>query len=508
MKQTFLFIVGLVLAIMYIGMSVVPHRPARADVVMSRQIIFPVIGAVTYYDDFGTERAGGIRAHKGNDLMGKKMMPLVSAVDGVVTDVDYPEAAWGYSVTIKDAEGYKYVYIHMNNDTPGTDDGKGDGAHAYALDIQEGNPVVKGQLIGYMGDSGNAETTQAHLHFEMYPPNSNEVMSPYLSLKAATKLTSPVTDYPKLPNEMLPYENFSGGANVTVGNFDKDKELEVAVGARAGGGPLVKVLEQDGTVLYSFFAYSETFRGGVDVASGDVDGDGVDEIITAPGPGGGPHVRVFKANGAEVSSFFAYTPGFLGGVHVSSVDVDGDKKSEIVTGPMSKGGPHIRVLSPTGEVKKEFFAYDANFQGGVDVAGLFNEDGDPYIATAPGPGGGAHIKVLSAEGVTEQEWFAYDASFLGGVRLSGGQLREGDDSGAIFTVPWTGGGPHLKAWNIDGTLNKDAFASFEPWWRGGYDISASNGKIFIVSGPGRRTSVREFNFANPRFRDGDFEKQD
>lgn len=478
-------------------------KEAHADLVLSRPIVFPVIGSVSYYDDFGAPRGDGTRAHKGNDLMGKKMQQLVAVADGVVTDVDYPEASWGYSVTITDTDGYEYVYIHMNNDTPGTDDGKGDGANAYALDIEEGNPVVKGQLIGYMGDSGNAETTQAHLHFEMYAPGK-VLMNPYASLKSAVKLTAPVINYPKLPSEMLPYDNFAGGANIASGNFDSDIDVEIVTGAKTGGGPLIKILEQNGTVVQSFFAYAQTFRGGVDVASGDVDGDGVDEIITSPGPGGGPHIRIFKPNGTEVSNFFAYGATFRGGVHVASIDIDNDKKAEIITAPMSKGGPHVRIATAQGAVKKEFFAYAQSFQGGLDVTGLIDGNNQPRVVTSPGPGGGAHIKVLSTDGITEKEWFAYDASFLGGVRVSSGPITKGS-SPLVLTLPWSGGGPHLKAWDTNGDMSKDAFVGFEEWWRGGYDVAGSkDGKVFIASSAGRRTSVRTFDFNNQKLRNFDF----
>ena len=74
-----------------------------------RDIVFPVIGQVNYVDDFGFPRDGGKRTHKGNDIFGKKMQPLVAAVDGIITHVPYPEASWGWSVFITDAEEFKVV---------------------------------------------------------------------------------------------------------------------------------------------------------------------------------------------------------------------------------------------------------------------------------------------------------------------------------------------------------------------------------------------------------------
>src|SRR5262245_19373035 len=85
-------------------------------------------------------------------------------------------------------------------------------------------------------------------------------------------------------------------------------------GAGAGGGPHVKVFhDSSGVPTQSFFAYGPAFTGGVHVALGDVTGDGIPDLVVGAGPGGGPHVKVFDGvTGAEVRSFFAYTPAFTG----------------------------------------------------------------------------------------------------------------------------------------------------------------------------------------------------
>ncbi len=121
------------------------------------------------------------------------------------------------------------------------------------------------------------------------------------------------------------------------------------------------------TEVASFFAYDPAFPGGVSVAAGDVTGDGVADIITGAGPGGGPHVRAFSLVGGvvtEVASFFAYDPAFPGGVSVAAGDVTGDGVAEIITGAGPGGGPHVRAFSLAGGVVTEvasFFAYDPAF---------------------------------------------------------------------------------------------------------------------------------------------------
>jgi len=119
--------------------------------------------------------------------MGPKMTPLYSAVDGRVRSIIIPEASYGYAITIEDADGYTYRYLHINNDTPGTDDGLGGLERAYAPGIERGTTVVKGQLIGWMGDSGNAESVGSHLHFEIRRPDHSAI-NPYPSLMAAKNI--------------------------------------------------------------------------------------------------------------------------------------------------------------------------------------------------------------------------------------------------------------------------------------------------------------------------------
>jgi hypothetical protein len=132
-----------------------------------RVIAFPTETSVTFTDDYGDARSGG-RVHEGIDLMGKQMMPLYAAVNGRLR-TQSPEAEWGCRITITDSDDWEYLYYHVNNDTPGTDDGVGCGTNAYV--VTSGN-VTKGQLIGYMGDSGNAESVGPHLHFEIRQPDT------------------------------------------------------------------------------------------------------------------------------------------------------------------------------------------------------------------------------------------------------------------------------------------------------------------------------------------------
>lgn len=158
-----------------------------------RSISFPVNGEYALTDNFGAPRSGG-RTHEGTDIMAEKMTPLVSAVSGRVTYVTEVEQSWGYAVYIEDSEGYSYRYLHLNNDTPGTDDGSGGFSNAIAPGIMQGVNVTSGQLLGWVGDSGNAEETGSHLHFEIITPDGTPINA-YPSLVAAIAATVPRSSY-------------------------------------------------------------------------------------------------------------------------------------------------------------------------------------------------------------------------------------------------------------------------------------------------------------------------
>ncbi|MEA3502041.1 MAG: cell wall-binding repeat-containing protein [Actinomycetota bacterium] len=161
---------------------------AEAAVDVVYPITFPVVADTYYSDTFGAPRSGG-RTHEGIDIMGYgwKGLPIVAAHDGVIRRTSVSSGSgccsiWG----LKNTDGWESWYIHMNNDTPGTDDGKGWG---FAPGIEVGVHVEEGQLIGWVGDSGNAEWVSPHLHFELH--KDGVVINPYPSLQAAKKIDMP-----------------------------------------------------------------------------------------------------------------------------------------------------------------------------------------------------------------------------------------------------------------------------------------------------------------------------
>ncbi len=216
----------------------------NAQEVEIRDIAFPVDGEVRFQDDFDQARSGG-RKHNATDLIGEKMTPLISAVDGVVTFLPETEPSWGWGVWIRDDEGYEYVYLHVNNDTPGTDDGKGGIEWAFAPDVRQGKRVTRGQFIGYLGDSGNAENIASHLHFEIHRPDGTP-LNPYASLVAAhQKLTGVQVELQQI-GYVYDYDRDVIMAQAT--SISHDKQLITAVQPACQADSLIK--GQSSTTVY------------------------------------------------------------------------------------------------------------------------------------------------------------------------------------------------------------------------------------------------------------------
>jgi hypothetical protein len=269
-----------------------------------------------------------------------------------------------------------------------------------------------------------------------------------------------------------------------------------AVGADAGGGPLVTITFQNGTFV-SFFAYASTFTGGVRVALGDVNGDGSTDVITGAGPGGGPQVNVYNVNNATGAvslqkSFFAFNaPSFTGGVYVAAGNTNGDAFADVIVGAGATGGSRVQVYagSATGVVTtstlNDFFAYSPAFTGGVVVAaGQRDAVAGDEIITAPASGGGYNIKSFNANGTGNSptvvdNFFAFNnTTSVGGLSLAVGLLNSG--SIADLIVGTTNGGYGVIVDSATAGIAGVPFAGFTGAIRAGVAEDA-NGQDFAVA---------------------------
>ena len=148
-------------------------------------MIFPVIGPVQYTDDFGAPRWQG--SHEGNDIMAPKRSLAVAVEAGKVKLSTHGSA--GCYLYLYGKSGTMYMYIHLNNDLTKGNDNRGGckPGVSFAKGLKSGQKVKAGQLIGYVGDSGDANGIASHLHFERHPGGGRAV-SPYKFLNRAYRL--------------------------------------------------------------------------------------------------------------------------------------------------------------------------------------------------------------------------------------------------------------------------------------------------------------------------------
>ena len=180
---------GVLLLLALLGLAGTASASASATVPKKGAVpvlIFPVAGPATYVDDFGQPRTGG--THEGNDLMATKKTPVVAVESGKVKFWTTSVSA-GCMLYLYGDSGTMYEYIHLNNDLTMRNDNKGTCVPgvSYARGLRNGAKVTAGQMIGYVGDSGDANGIASHLHFEVHP-NGGAAVSPYPYLQSAQHL--------------------------------------------------------------------------------------------------------------------------------------------------------------------------------------------------------------------------------------------------------------------------------------------------------------------------------
>jgi hypothetical protein len=275
-----------------------------------------------------------------------------------------------------------------------------------------------------------------------------------------------------------PFGGYTHGARVATADLTGDAVEDVIVALGPGAAPWLRVF--DGATLNpvrEFLAYSDSFHGGVFVAAADVTGDGRADVVTGAGPGGGPHVKAFDGVALVTNTdtrptahqeFFAYAGDFRGGVSVAVGDVDGDGVGDVVTGAGPGGGPHVKAFRASDrELLAGFFAYDATMTRGVYVAaGDTTGDGRAEIATAPMTGGGPHVR-LFGDGVPVAEHVPFDAGQRSGARVA---LRDLDGDGRAEVIAATGPGVASQVRVMDGGDVRD-FTALSPDSIGGLSIA-------------------------------------
>src|SRR5262249_23102523 len=240
-------------------------------------------------------------------------------------------------------------------------------------------------------------------------------------------------------------------------------------------------------------AFESTFTGGVRVATGDVTGDGVADIIAGKGPGGGSQVRVFNGvTGAPLSgtlgSFSAYRAGATSGVYVEAGAVNGDGKADILTGTEQGAAPLVKIFSGVDGSLITSFTVGSGTTGVRVAAGDVNGDGLADIVTGEGPGGVPRVCVFDGYSRAElYDFFAYEYAFRGGIYVSASDIT-GDGKADIVVGPGAGRAPEVRAFHGADTAYLAKFVAFDPTFTGGVRVGTvdadGDGRADIVAAAG------------------------
>jgi hypothetical protein len=224
----------------------------------------------------------------------------------------------------------------------------------------------------------------------------------------------------------------------------------------------VKEFATDGALVRSFYAYGTDFHGGVTVVAADVNGDGVDDLVTGTAHAA-DHVKVFDgATGDEIASFLAFG-GYRGGVTIAA------DHGRIVVGAGPGGAPNVRVFRLVGGGVQEvasFMAFDAGFTGGVSV-GLDETAG--RLVVGAGAGGPPQVNVYDSTtfGLVGS-FLAFDPGYTGGVWAAAG-------GGVILAGAGVGGGTHVKEFDGDTLAERASFIAAG-------DVGADQARVGVAAG--------------------------
>jgi hypothetical protein len=200
---------------------------------------------------------------------------------------------------------------------------------------------------------------------------------------------------------------------------------------RQGLGSQVEIRNAtSGDLVRRFFAFSPDFKGGVRVASGDVNGDGFNDVIAGAGNGGGARVRVYDGHNVDggrpvkLYDFLAFGSGYRGGVYVAAGDVNGDGHADIIVAPSAGSSAEVRIFDgENGSALTSFFAFGRG-AGGVRVA-TGDVNGDGFADIIAGTGKGSSVRIFDGQdpSVMLDAFRAFPRVYDRGISVAGGDVN-------------------------------------------------------------------------------------
>lgn len=270
----------------------------------------------------------------------------------------------------------------------------------------------------------------------------------------------------------LTASEIKSGFNLAAGDINNDGTEEIVAAAKSGSEPNIYIYNSSGKLLKKFLAYDKKFRGGVNISVSDLNDDGQSEIIAVQASAGSGQVKIFDNNGRLKNQFLTSGKNWRGGLTVAAGDLDGQGEQEIIVGYGAGLEPQIRIFSAAGRLNGIFLAYEKKFRGGVEVAAA-NLDGRQdhglaEIIVVPGKGREPLIKVFDHRAQLKKQFLAYGSSWRGGMDLAAGDLNN-DGMAEIAVGAQSGATPHVRVFTGRGIL-LESFYAWEESFNGGVNL--------------------------------------
>ncbi len=265
---------------------------------------------------------------------------------------------------------------------------------------------------------------------------------------------------------------FLGGVRVAIGDVNGDGTPDLIAAAGPGGGPRVVVLDgATGQQIASFFAFDPGYVNGTSVATADFNRDGYSDLVVAAGFGAGPHVKVFSGKDfGELASFYTFDPRYVGGLDVATGDVNGDGTPDIVVGAIGGAvatfdGRTIRPGQVPNRLIEDFLAFDFNYTGRISLAvGDLNGDGFGEILVGAGVGNAPRVAAFDGRELLKgrtsfvASFYAGDPDGHAGVRLAAADV-DGDGRDDIIAAPTPNSDSQLRIY-----ASRVGFGGSPPPW--------------------------------------------
>ncbi len=248
--------------------------------------------------------------------------------------------------------------------------------------------------------------------------------------------------------------------NVASGDFNGDGQTEIAVTPQSGAQSEVRIYRTNGQMIKKFLAYENKFTGGVNLASGDINGDGIDELIMAPAHNRRAEIKIMNKNFKLRLSWLAYPANYLGGANLSVADLNKDGRAEIATMPASSASAQIKIFNYTGKLLSQWLAYEAQLKGEFKLVALnaYSALGsNPIIAVAAGKNMLPYVKIFTPDGRLINSFMAYEADFNEGINIASADV-DNDGQAEIITGAGAGQAPLLSLFKQNGTLIKSYYS--------------------------------------------------